>query len=544
MLSVMEKTVNKVTIDVVSSDVLIIIFDYLNADDLKNALLVCKNWYEVIVSYASTMSKLPLVFKHWIVDGKPERNDILNFNRNFHTIIVSNTKFNDALVENIVRHCGRTQYFLMKRVIMTQDQFTEIYNSMKFCKNLTIRKSSAIGDLSLTPSGPTFLKTLTLKASDWDFMEILTASGVQVNELKIMDSFDIPFLAPLGTEVFENFLTSQTRLEVLVFYVEHSEMFQFINNYNPHNHLKKLAVYCFGAGRNFVKQFLMLLKAHKSALEELEIDHILNDDILRFIINEMKLKRLKTCYGHVSQWFCSEPDVDQDNIHLKSLDYIFHRYYDVRDDFVEMGLVKYFPAIEKLTLCCPRRDVEQCLTFVAQNCIWLNHLEIFRFYNFMSELTFPCLQTLCIQEIGNVIEYNWKSFFLNNYTIKNLQLGKVSASNVGLLTFQSEDHLIMRMPIDLKYLKFQIQFQLTWDILERMCLTFPNLEELILLYNEGKFNQNHIINFTNFKITCHKWSKSKSFCKRKVSIFLPEIEDGSDEDSKECEDLQKRRRMW
>ncbi|CRL05094.1 CLUMA_CG018663, isoform A [Clunio marinus] len=491
-------------INVLGDDEMLSIFEYLSSETLKIATLVCKRWNEIIGTHASTMRKFPLV-----IDSKNKMEQVCNaefkLTRSYHSIILDNIPIDKAFVEKLTKYCSNTQHFVMKRFFLTGHQFILILNSLQLCQILDIRYCYLLEEnfeivleenFEIVPSTPKLLKRLVLSFC-WRINKIIANSGVQFRELELSVGYN-PFT---HNRILEKLLSNQIYLEslsLIIFSSTHLELFKLLADYNFKSYLKKFSIeWKVGSWKvnhydsnAIVKQYLKLLKNHSSTLKELEFDNFfMKDDIINFIIKHMKLEKLKIRFDFTTLFPTSyEMHI---NKHLKFLEIDCTdcvRSLCSADDFAQC-----FPNLERLTISLNENCNDIFLHSAADSWNGLKYLEIGNGKINLSQLKFKHLQTICIkicngkwtQEITG-----WKEFLINNPSIENAYLGKITQKKqIKNLVCGVDADISQQIttPINVKHLKLIMIFKLTQNMLKMILKTYPNMEHLEIIYYTPNF---------------------------------------------------------
>ncbi|CRK86315.1 CLUMA_CG000186, isoform A [Clunio marinus] len=488
-------------------------------------------WNEIIGTNALTMRRLPLIIQNWELNC----NDILQINRNVHTIIVENSEVDDALTQSIINNSYYVQHFLIMNMLMMRNELTKIFNSLKKCEKLTVL-GNIVADNSHTVTdpihGPKMLKLLSLKFCDYGIVEFLIDSKVQVRNLILEED-----------KFYENemkdlkcFLTLQTCLESLAISYFNTNVIKMIVNNNTQCPLKKLiAIWPYSQRTNAEENyFFILLNKHRSTIEELEIVNLMNDDILHLIFNELKLKKLSIGFENLDHFIFNEIIRRNSNLtifseHVKSL--VVSPEMSINNNLKVLAikrfshisyiedLVQYLPALEEFILWS-QENLKDILKAVANNCKRLRYLEIGFYDSSLSVLQFPNLQTFCVQRSENLDVMSWKSFLINNPSIENVHLGRIFQKDLlKKMTLKIPGSLITR-PLTFKCLKLFMYFKLTTKRLDMISEAFPNLKELDIFHKITKLEIYSRINSPNIKLTYHEWTYSKRFSNKEATLEL------------------------
>lgn len=164
-------------IEMLFDEVLVEIFSYLEARELKNSALVCKNWNEVIETSAVTMKKFKLALKQLPIDQFIST----RYHQNIELLLCA--KSEGESTDNLKRHFMFSQAKNFK-IIMGYNssvnylELTSVLEAMPLLQELFIESDGVISDNFNSKVDLPKLKQLTVLLPDAKFFQCITARNL------------------------------------------------------------------------------------------------------------------------------------------------------------------------------------------------------------------------------------------------------------------------------------------------------------------------------------------------------------------------------
>lgn len=428
------------------------------------------------------MRKLPLLITG-SVKWEEKVDELCELRRLYHSIIFTNfTFFKPNILRAIEGISKNVRQLEFNEVIIMLKSFEEIFNSCPMLEEVSFFSCNSDGKYltEIKETRMKCLKKLTIVRSDFSLFEYFTKSQTQVENLDLLETAN----NESDTAYFENFLKIQKNLQRLSIKNENYFTFEpLIKNENKFK-LKSFKVMAKYQGMGVIdSNWEKILQFHKSSLENLEFRQFLTENLLEFIVKNLKINRFVIEQKRSSDSSWIQPRFSSSicpNLYLKTLVLC----EDVTTVAEIQELIRLFPAIEKLVIKNWREQIiNDIIVFIANHLKNLKHLEIPHLSSETPELTFPSIKTLQVNYVDNVNE--WKAIVMNNPTIENLF---VIWNHADLFSYEVLDVVSQRLP-GLRNLKFGPQFKTTKRINEMMKRNCPNLVCFeILNQNEENFS--------------------------------------------------------
>lgn len=373
------------------------------------------SWDAIIGTSMQTMRKLPLIFrKHW---HKARKTEIESLARSFHTIIIDSQSLDEDLVKILIKMSKHVRIFELIGVFLEDHKLVTVLNSMSILSKLIICDSrlSACSRNSNIPAAK--LKTLKYvlftETSDWKILDFIQNTNIETLKLS---SYAID---EGGRVSLQTFLQNQHALETLAIKVNDASIFRVFKNDENKNYqfkLKRLGI-CY---KHYVENseissnFIKFLEQHKDTLEYLEIDHQVSDDAYKFIMNDLKIKKLRIC-GNFLPVAASFYNSMRPNLHLRKL-ILSER---INNSF-SLGLLGHYRDIELFEGNINYAQTNDAIIFMAHNLKNLKHLSINTVTNDMPELPIASLKTFHVNNAVPITQ--WRNFIVSNPTIETISV--------------------------------------------------------------------------------------------------------------------------
>lgn len=469
-------------------------------------------WDSIIGSSSSTMRMLPLMIRsNW----ETKQEEIRGLRRKFHSIILDSVQISNKKLSSVMRKIGsHVRCLQLEQVQVDHRSFKDILDALKMLEKLTIFDSDVgiNGKKRLPECTLKTLKSFVFIQSDWLFLEFLM--NTQVREFKIASHF-----VDNSNEIFENFMSKQSNLESLAVHVSEGEVFKSLalNEKNKCNFkIKQLYVdYRFWGDDASVDQaFVKFLQQHKSTLENLETQKNLSEELLEYILKNLKIKRLI---------------IEADQLPASPLFYNSIRPNEFLKTLVVKGELKKFdaargllhtyPSVEKLIVTSWTNEIiNDVLIYIANSLKVLRFLEIPTLSTDTPELPIPSLKTLHVDFVDDVAQ--WQTICVNNPSIEQVNVKWLTNRNT--FTYEVIDAITSRLQ-NLKHIRFGAYFKPTMRILELMGRNCPNLQMLEVFADSTDEQQNSKnTNLGQFKIIYFPHEAVDSVFKEEPTMWAEE----------------------
>lgn len=429
------------------NEIILNIFDFLDRDDLKEVLSVCKRFRGLIISSKKLMRKLPMnLAKNWInkIEFAGDFGDYVRVLTMDFCTFESMDEFKTIvnLFPNIEKL--RINYIYIKqppielsnqlRNLQTDNELEDVcFNelksvelSSKFWGYITQLDSKILKHLN-TDNLEELLIKLPMQKFSPDFINFLCKQR-KLKKLQVFDEFIDSFLFDDFTEslTYNNFISS-------LFEIDLSERVTF--------QLMKFAIHYRGDHRENFSKFL----STQNELEELEIRKY-EDDYVRFkitfdLMKDFRVRKLciplelvpANTLNDVERYV--NPHVQ--DLHLKGYN---------NDPVLFNLMLKIFPNLKTLRL-------DYMLDFPCENLALMPHLENIHAHHFKIEsiqnIKIPKLKKLEIGNLYPLVYTDWEGITKTNPTIQEIIIHEVSHFNT-MTAVKNSVGIILR---DLKHIQ-------------------------------------------------------------------------------------------
>jgi hypothetical protein len=408
------------------------------------------------------MKKLPLVFRS---DWHEKQSEIEGLCRHFHSIILEEVTVTDDSLSKVLENlAGEARYFEMDQVRISKKQLPNILNRLKsvekiFIKDLIINDPKEDVEWSAVTTLQA-LRSLVVVNSSFTVISCLNSSKVQVRDLRVSCKTPEFTFKPLTT-----FLQNQTGLEIFCLRIFQKDALQLLvpqaglKKYKFQ--LKKLAIDYnrWDVDKSSCDAFASFVNQHKETLEDLELQQNLSNEVLEFVMRNMKVKRLIIDVNKfpVRPMFYNSipPNKFLKTLAIKGL---------LGNMDIVRGIFHVYQHIQKLAIYNWTDEIaNDALICIANTMKSLNYMEIPCLTTDTPEIPIPTLKTLYIDFVGNALEY--QRFCVSNPSLTRLIVKWTTLRDI--FTYEIMDAITRGLP-NLKCATFGAYFNPSTRILEMM----------------------------------------------------------------------------
>lgn len=430
------------------NEIVLSIFDYLDKDDLKETLGVCKQFRELIISSRRLMRRLPMnLSKSWLnkiefagdfgdfvqvlkmdfctFDSLEEFKTILNLFPNIEKLKINYIYIKQPPIEisqqrEVIERVNGTD-------VVAFDNLKSVEISSKFWGYITQLDSKILRHLNTNNLEELLIKLPMQKFSP-DFIDFL-CSQRKLKTLQVFDEFIDSFL-------FDDFTESLTYNSFI------SSLFEIDLSARVTFQLKKFAIHYRGDHHENFTKFLNT----QTELEELEIRKY-EDDFVRFkitfeLMREFRVRKLCIPLELIPANHLNEPE-RYVNPHVQHLTLMGYN----NDPVLFNLMLKLFPNLKALHL-------EYMLEFPCENLALMPHLESIHANHFkidaLSNVKIKKLKRLTIGNLYPFVYTDWEGITKTNPTIEEIVIDEVSHFNT-MTAIKNSIGLLLR---DLRHLSF------------------------------------------------------------------------------------------
>lgn len=461
-------------IDLLPNECLLEIFSFVDAESLKEAAEVCRNWNELIGSSAVTMKKFSLRIDEWRVQLFGEK---FPLNRKYFKVVIHYGEILEQVICIIKRvNVSQAEHLSLYGPEIEAKKVSTILSTMPLLKFLhfhpfkvSFNDESSIDNVKLSK-----LKELEIDSMNCKILNFINAKQVtnlEIHGLRIPTKDDAAALI--------EFLKQGEKLEDLELNeFSFNQMFTASNQTDLKLQLSKFELSCIctmleHVGNNF-NEFLITLAPSLTCLNLMFIK-ILSTSIYKTIFN--KLTNLSTIYLNATSFptnieFYDALEPTKSVMKLK-IDGSFQSIEAVE------GFMGKCPNIQTLKLNKPIGDGINCL---AVHNKYLTKLELNSLGSSVEDgLEFHNLKFLSVASIAN--GDHWISLIMSSPAIESLEVRWVDANKVTEIMID----VLLQRPT-LRNLKFDGDYDEIKIIFDKIKMNFGNLKSLNLtMYNTSEF---------------------------------------------------------
>lgn len=276
------------------------IFKHLNNDDIKNLLLITKNYHKQFKinneSYPKTGTFNNIILNHKLKNYYNKQ--IHNYNKMHLSLITYKTlKINDNNIRKIMKTLNNELYNNISHIIfnkITLNNFNDYVNLIKNFKNLEIITFDHVyaHDLYLNDLINDIhenITTVNINNASIDILKMFDTNINSLNKIKILDTYIMD--NTFNNVIFNSILNKNKNIKHII--LEGNGTLSYFNSY-IFPFIEKLEVETLNCGISYGIQRLKIIETNKNTLKEVRINKLPYDFdggyILKYILEEMCLE--------------------------------------------------------------------------------------------------------------------------------------------------------------------------------------------------------------------------------------------------------------
>ncbi|CRL07565.1 CLUMA_CG020530, isoform A [Clunio marinus] len=413
-----------------SKDLLLELFDYLDADSLLAISEVKSSWKKLIINSSSTMRKFPSVLsatKRKLPSGD-YRDEFIPVIKSpiigqLHTLIIDqmilSTNYDSGDFEYHKRSLRQVEIINSR---ITHSSFQRLFSDCPLLSDLLVFSSSFPGPAKILTKLPN-LKAIKVTSDNFTIFKTIQPSA-SIQTIQILGvAGRHPYQPRKEPQSYVNFLMNCSGLKTLSTMIFSKS---FLNEQSDFPFkLNQLSLEYISENNPHSEQIAEFLRKQKSSLKELEINAS-DEVVLKCILFEMQLETLRLGINRLPQEI-NFFDWNPPNKFLKKL----AMYGKIPDLNRIKRLISNYPAIETLLFYEQYRVTEPIIgDFISHLSFKLPNLKHLRLPSIRGTIAptahFNNLKTLHVAKINNMEEgANWMLLTAYSPNIQKLAIGRV-----------------------------------------------------------------------------------------------------------------------